>query len=308
MTKKRPKKNDGRPPAQAGRVKFAFFGTPQLAAVFLDELEQKGLVPSLVVTTPDKPQKRGLEVLSPPVKKWADTRSIPVLQPEALDSAFAARLHKEACDVFVVIYYGKILPQAVLDIPRRGVLNVHFSLLPRFRGTSPVRSAILADEKNTGVSIIQMDEKIDHGPIVAQKAILAPEWPPRASEYEELLTRESAHLLAQIFPLWVAGKITARKQNHDVATGCPAITKEDGLLDLSADPYKNLLKIRALDSTVGTHAPFERNGKTIRVSIKSAHLADGKLVLTRVVPEGKREMEYEEFLRSGARPVTPPNA
>lgn len=287
-------------------IRFAFFGTPRLAATFLDELEQHGLTPGLVVTTPDKPRQRGLTLMSPPVKGWADAHGISVLQPEELNSHFLKNVRMSEWDAFVVIYYGKVLPKEVLDIPKRGVLNVHFSLLPRFRGTSPVRAAILADEKHTGVSIIQMDERIDHGPIVAQKAIPAPEWPPRASEYEAFLTRESAELMAQILPLWVEKKINAREQNHDVATGCPAFEKKDGFVDLSHDAYANLLKIRGFDSTIGTYTFFERGGKNIRVNIKEAHIENGALMLDRVVLEGKRETSGEELVRSGARSLTPP--
>jgi methionyl-tRNA formyltransferase len=289
----------------AGDIRFAFFGTPYLAALFLDELEKRDLVPVVVVTTPDKPQQRGLTVMPSPVKTWANERGIPVLQPEKPGDA-AVELRALKCDVFVVIYYGKIIPKALLDMPKRGVLNVHFSLLPRFRGTSPVRAAILDDERRTGISIIQMDEKIDHGPVVAQKAVIPPEWPPSAREFEEFLTRESAGLLAQILPLWLEKKIEAREQNHDLATGCPAFEKKDGLIDLSGDTYANLLKIRGFDSTIGTYAFFERGGKAIRTRITSAHIENGALVLDRVVPEGKREMSFDAFARGGARPITPP--
>ncbi|MEK7134016.1 MAG: formyltransferase family protein, partial [Patescibacteria group bacterium] len=216
-------------------------------------------------------------------------------------------------DLFIVIYYGKIIPRAILDIPPKGTLNVHFSLLPRWRGTSPIRAAIANDDREIGTSIILLDEKLDHGPLIAQKKIALPEWPPYASELEELCTRESARLLIDILPSWLSGEIEARTQNHDVATQCPAYTKEDGLLDLAGDPYKNLLKIRAFDTTVGTYTFFERNGKKIRVGIPRAHIENspstslraGKLILDTAKPEGKREMPYEEFLRSGATPTSP---
>lgn len=297
MTTNHQKKSDAR---------FAFFGTPTLAAVFLDELEKASLVPALVVTTRDKPRGRGLEVIPPPAKQWAQMRGIPVLQPEVLDSAFAsdlaARSLKLEASLFVVIYYGKVLPRAILDIPTHGTLNTHFSLLPRWRGTSPVRAAIANGDRETGTSIILLDEKVDHGPLIAQKRVPIDE-STRASELEESLTRESAKLLISILPSWLAGDIEAREQNHDIATLCPKYTKEDGLLDLHADAHVNLLKIRAFDTTVGTYTFFERNGKKIRVGILDAHLKNDKLVIDTVKPEGKREMPYEEFLRSGAVPL-----
>lgn len=299
---------------ESRQVRFAFFGTPHLACVFLDDLQRAGLVPSLVITTPDKRQGRGMEIVSPPVKTWAQQRDIEVLQPEHIDDEFLYKLQagNYKLDVSIVIYYGKVLPREVLDIPLHGTLNIHFSLLPRWRGTSPVRAAIAADDRETGTSIILLDEKIDHGPLIAQKRIRVSEWPPRASDLEELSTHESAKLLIDILPSWLMGEIEARPQNHDVATMCPAYIREDGLLDLHAHPYKNLLKIRAFDTTVGTHAFFKRNDKKIRVQILNAHIVEngpstslgtGKLVIDTVKPEGKREMSYQEFLRSGATPL-----
>ena len=118
------------------------------------------------------------------------------------------------------------------------------------------------------------------------------------------MTHETAKLLLEILPSWISGDIEAHEQNHDVATECPAFEKADGLLDLSADGYKNLLKIRAFDTTVGTYAMFERGGKEFRVQILDAHLnGKGTLIIETVKPEGKREMPYEEFVRSGARAV-----
>ena len=220
--------------------------------------------------------------------------------------------------MFIVVAYGKILNKEVLDIPRRGSLNVHPSLLPRLRGPSPIRSAILNDEKKTGVSIILLDEETDHGPLVAQKpfdfknhqgdALMV--WPPKASTLESVLLQAGGTLLSQILPQWVAGNIEAHEQNHDLATYCEKIEKEDGLLDLSADAYKNLLKIRAYEGRPGTYAFFERGPSTssgqvkrIRVQILDAHVEGGELVIDKVKPEGKREMSYDEFLRSGTKPL-----
>ena len=292
-------------PKKSSAVRFAFFGTPELAAAFLGDLEAGGLVPLLVVSTPDKKRGRGMEMTPPSVKKWAEARAIRVLQPDEWDTPSIATL-QTACaeleiDLFVVIYYGKLLPKTVLGIPKHGVLNIHFSLLPRWRGTSPVRASIANDDKVTGTSIILLDEKLDHGPVIAQKRILIESWPPRATELEELATHESAKLLLDILPSWLKGEIEAREQNHDIATLCPSYTKGDGLLDLRGDAYQNLLKIRAFDTTVGTHAFFERGGKKLRVGILDAHVEINKLIVDKVKPEGKKEMRYEEFLRSGAK-------
>ena len=282
-------------------IRCAFFGTPDLAAAFLDDLEKDGLVPSLVVTTPDTSKGRGMVLTPPPVKVWAGERNIPVLQPERLDAEFLYKLQTTDYDLFVVIYYGKILPREVFSMPKHGTINIHFSLLPRWKGTSPIRAAILNDDGKAGTSLVLMDEEIDHGPLIAQKAFHIENWPPSAKELEARATHESAALLHAVIEPWVAGEIEAREQNHDLETLCPTLEKADGLLDLSGDPHANLLKIRAFDSTIGTHAFFERSGKHIRVQILDAHVQNEKLVIDKVKPEGKREMGYEEFLRSGAK-------
>ncbi len=284
-------------------IRFAFFGTPALAAVFLNDLEKQGLKPSLIVTTPDQPKGRGMKVTPSPVKIWAEERNIPVLQPEKFDSAFASELRKDRYDVFIVIYYGKILPHTIFSIPRYGTINIHFSLLPRWKGTSPIRAAILNNDRRIGISLVLMDEKIDHGPIIAQKELHIAEWPPSASELEAIATHESGKLLGAVIKPWISGEIEAREQNHDLETMCPTLKKSDGLLNLADDPYKNLLKIRAFDSTIGTYAFFERNARKIRVQILKAHLEGETLVIDRVKPEGKREMSYQEFSRSGAKPI-----
>ncbi|MBI4093896.1 hypothetical protein HY417_02940 [Candidatus Kaiserbacteria bacterium] len=287
-------------------IRLVFFGTPELAAVFLDDLEKDGLQPSLVVTTPDRAKGRGMTLTPPPVKVWADQRKIPVLQPENLDEEFTAELRKTVYDVFIVMYYGKILPREIFSIPGHGTINTHFSLLPRWKGTSPIRAAILNDDRKTGISLVLMDEKIDHGPIIAQKELRIEMWPPSAKALEILATHESAKLLSAIIEPWIAGEIEAQEQNHDLETSCGALEKSDGLLNLDDNPYKNLLKIQAFDSTIGTHAFFRRNDKRIRVQILGAHIDGKQLVIDRVKPEGKREMSYEEFLRSGAKPSTQP--
>ena len=283
-------------------IHFAFFGTAPLSEGVLSALEETGFVPALIIAGADTKDIRTKEMVSPPEKRWAESRSIPVVQPEKMDQDFVDSLSKEVWDVFVVASYGKILPKKLLDIPRRGTVNMHPSLLPRLRGPSPIRSAILNDEKSTGVSIMLLDEKMDHGPLIAQKRVPIDQWPPRGHELDRLLAHEGGALVAQILREWVGGEIDAHEQNHDVATYCKIFTKEDGLLDLNDDPYTNLLKIRAYEGWPGTYAFFERDGKKIRVKILDGHLSQNKLVLDRVIPEGKREMTYAEFLLSGARP------
>ncbi|MDP3645867.1 MAG: methionyl-tRNA formyltransferase [bacterium] len=273
------------------KVHFAFFGTSHIAVYVLDALEVTGYLPSLVVTIPAKPKGRGLEVTPTAAEVWAKERNIPV-------SYTWDEFENKKWDVAIIVDYGKIVPKKIIELPRRGLLNVHPSLLPRLRGASPIRTALLQNENPTGVTVMLVDEKMDHGPIVAQKKINVPDWPVKNSELEHILLTEGGALLAQILPHWIEGDIEAREQNHDLATFTVKIEKEDGLLDLSDDPYKNLLKIRAYEGWPGTFAFFKKGSKDVRVKIIDAHIENNALVIDRVVPEGKREMAYGEFLRS----------
>ncbi len=274
---------------------FVFFGTPYLATIVLDALEAKGLLPALIVTAPDKPAGRGMRIQASPVKQWAQARHIPTYEPTTFDAETLTTLKKTDADVFIVVAYGKILPQAVLDIPPRGILNVHPSLLPKFRGPSPVRSAILADERIVGVSVMKIDEKMDHGPLLVQEIYEPEHWPPNARELDEYLFARGGALLADILPNYVAGAVALQEQDHDAATYCKLFKKEDGLLNLDDDPYTNLLKIHAYAGWPGTYFFAEKDGKHVRVNILSAHIENDSLILDEVIPEGKQRMSYAQF-------------
>jgi methionyl-tRNA formyltransferase len=283
-------------------LRIAFFGTPQIAVQVLCALKDAGYIPSVIITNPDAPQGRKMVLTPPPVKVWALEHRVPTLQPQSLRTDETVREYLKAHNInlCIVAAYGKIIPQAILDIPKYGTLNVHPSLLPQFRGASPIRSAILSDARETGVTIMLLDADLDHGPIVAQKNVSIPKeaWPMRGSELDALLATEGGKLLSETIPAWVTGTLTAREQDHASATFCEKITKEMGELDLSGDGYANLLKIRAFDGWPGTFFFHEHNGRKIRVKILDAELsADGSLRITRVVPEGKTEMSYEDFLK-----------
>jgi methionyl-tRNA formyltransferase len=220
-----------------------------------------------------------------------------VLQPETINEALLNALRAGSYEVYVLAAYGKILPKNILDLPKRGILNIHPSLLPKFRGASPVRAAILGNVPETGVTIIRLDEKMDHGPIVAQAKINIEmaDWPPPGRVLEEMLAREGGKLLAEVLQDYVAGGITPEPQDDSKATYCKKIVKEDGLLKLTDDPYQNFLKIRAFDGWPGAYFFAEKGGKQIRVKITDAEFKDGKLEILKVIPEGKREMDYAAF-------------
>jgi methionyl-tRNA formyltransferase len=277
---------------------YIFFGTPDFSVIILEQLAQGGFLPKLIVTGPDKPKGRNLAMTPPPVKVWAQSHGIPVIQPTTLkDDALATALAEQKADVFIVAAYGKILPKKILDIPPKGVLNVHPSLLPHLRGSSPIESAILRDEKETGVSIMLLDEEMDHGPILAAEKLTIGEW-PTAPELERTLGEKGGRLLASILPQWLAGTIKAAPQDHAQATFTKKIEKADGLIDLTADPYENFRKIKAYAGWPTAYFFTEKNGTKMRVIIKDAEFKNGNLVITRIVPEGKQEMNYSDFMRS----------
>jgi methionyl-tRNA formyltransferase len=283
-------------------TRIAFWGTSHISLIVLDEMAREGMLPSLIVTAPPRQKGRGLEMSPSEVKVWADAHNVPTLEPEEIKSEEFLKTLGSDWDLFVIVSYGKIVPRTVLDLPKHGTLNVHPSLLPKFRGASPVVSAILEEAPvgqphDAGVTIMQIDEQVDHGPIIAQEKISIPNWPPKGSELEETLGTLGAKLLVKTIPLWISGAITPREQNHDEATFTKKITKESGLISLTNNPEDTYRKIQAFDVWPRVYFMTERSGRGIRVVITEAHMTDGALVIDRVIPEGKKEMDYEAFLR-----------
>lgn len=286
---------------------FAFFGTPKFAVDVLNALETNGLLPALVVAAPDKPRGRGMEVSPCPAKAWAIERGIDVLTPATLkDEAFAAELANTPWDVFVVAAYNKLIPKNILDIPRKGCLNIHPSLLPKFRGPSPVLSAILADERTTGVSVMLMNEEMDAGPVVAQARIELEEaapgspeggWPPKGSEFEEFLATEGGNFLAEVLPDYLSGSITPAPQDESAATYSRKFTDKDALLDLASNARENLLKIRTFNKNPRAYF-LDSNNR--RVIVTEAEFKDGKLEILKVIPEGKKETDFKSYCASRA--------
>lgn len=273
---------------------IAFFGTPQLSVYVLEELQNAGIVPSLVVPAPDTPQGRNLKLTPTPVKVWAEKNDVPVLEATSLkDRAKIPELANSEWDLYIVAAYNFILPKWLLELPKHGTLNVHPSLLPKLRGPSPVRSAILLDQKDAvGVTIIELDEQIDHGPILAQATVALETWPIQGRVLDELLFREGGRLLAEALPLYLEGKITSEAQDDTQATFSKKFKKEDGLLDLKDDDYTNYLKFCAYDGWPGTY--FFVGGK--RVKITDAEYTGNTFTIKKVIPEGKKEMAYDAFM------------
>ena len=278
---------------------IVFFGTSDFSVRVLSALKEKGILPSLVVTAPDKPVGRKQTVTPPPAKVWAQEHKISFLQPETLKGDFAEKLKgsggASGWDLFIVASYGKIIPSSVLSLPRHHTLNVHPSLLPKFRGASPIETAIIEGEE-TGVTIMEVDEQMDHGPVVSQKKLVM-EWPQDYQIASDALARLGGELLARIIPDWISGTVKGTAQNHDEATFTKKILTEDGMVDLSENALKNWKKFLAYAKSPGIYFFAERNRKKIRIRITKAEFANEEFVIHRVTPEGKKEMEYSDFKR-----------
>jgi methionyl-tRNA formyltransferase len=280
---------------------FIFFGTPNFAVGVLEELEKRGFLPSLVITALDKPRGRKLVITPPEAKVWAEKRGIPVFQPEKLNTPeVISKLKEVGAELFIVVAYGKLIPKSIIEIPKYGMINVHPSLLPKLRGASPLASSILLENK-TGVTILLVDEEMDHGAVIAEKEIIS--WEndlnllPKESILENMLAKEGGQMLAESIPKYISGELIPKPQEHEKATFTKKIAKEDGLLNLNDPAEKNLRKIRAFDTWPRAHFFHEVNGKKIRVIITDAEIQEGKLIIKKVLPEGGKEIAYEEFLR-----------
>ena len=213
-------------------LRIVFMGTAELACASLLALKrQADFNVVAVVTQPDKPSGRRLQLQPSPVKKIALAENIPVLQPErARGEGFISELRQLAPDLIVVAAYGQILPQAILTLPRHGCLNVHTSVLPKYRGASPIQSAILNDESETGVTIMQMDAGLDTGPILTQATTpISPE--DNAATLHDRLAQIGAELLTRTIPDFVAGKISPRPQPAEGVSHAAKIKKSDGQLN-----------------------------------------------------------------------------
>jgi methionyl-tRNA formyltransferase len=287
------------------QLRFAYFGGEPLGVPVLEELAAAGYTPSLVVANPDRPAGRKQVLTPPPVKVWAEKRGIPVYQPDIIpkEPAELPQLTEVVWDVFIVVAFNKILPTWLIELPEHQTINVHPSLLPKLRGASPIRSAILRDERDhIGVSIMQMDEKMDHGPILAQQAmpITDEHWPVAGPELDTALAHLGGALLAATLPKYMAGTISPQEQEHEAAIYCGRLTKDQA--ELVIDPF-NLPAGEAARTAYRTIQAFAGIGDTwfmyegVRYKIVAAHLDGERLVIDSVIPAGKTEKDFCSFFR-----------
>lgn len=305
--------------------RIVFMGTPDLAVRVLAALSENGYPVTLAVTQPDRQKGRGRSVVMPPVKEYALQRGIPVFQPERLrqDGAFE-RIAQEAPDLIVVAAFGQILPKNLLELPKYGCINVHASLLPAYRGAAPIQRAVLDGQKESGVTIMQMDAGLDTGDILTQARIPLDDRETADSLYEKLADL-GAKLLLETIPQIEAGTVTRTVQNDAEATYAAMLHSEMGEIDWSRSAQEIDRQIRGLNSwpcartsvdgrrlkvwaalpvtgesagetepaPAGTIVRIDRQGPVVQTG-------DGLLVLTEVQPEGKKRMPADAYLR-GAR-------
>jgi methionyl-tRNA formyltransferase len=244
-------------------MRIVFFGSPQFALPSLRTLLESGHEVVGVVSQPDRPAGRGHAATPPPVKQLALERGLPVLQPEKVsqpDSVEALRWFEP--DVFVIAAYGQILRQRLLDVPKRGILNVHPSLLPRWRGASPVAAAILAGDEVTGVTLMEMVRALDAGPIVARvESPISPH--DTTGALEARLAEAGATLLAELLDAWASGQLAATAQDESLVTYAPQLTRADALLDWTLPAVDLWRRVRAFNPWPVAHTQWR--GEELRI-------------------------------------------
>jgi len=272
-------------------LKIVFMGTPDFSETILKRLVRSPYKPYLVITETDKPGGRGNTLISQPVKLLALNEGIEIWQPNRL-SSIEEDLKQLNPDLCIVAAYGKIIPKSILDIPKYGSINVHPSLLPKYRGASPIQAAILNNDKYTGVTIMKMDEKMDHGPILSQAELLIHPR-PTTEVLSKNLAKIGANLLVKTIYFYITKKIKPHAQKHDKATFVKLIKKEDGLINWNKSALEIDAKIRAYNPWPGAFTFV--NGKRLKISL--AHLENNKLIIDKVQMEGKNEISFADFLR-----------
>jgi methionyl-tRNA formyltransferase len=298
-------------------LRVLFFGTPDFAVATLDALLRSRHAVVAAVTQPDRPRGRGQRVSESPVKRRAIEAAVPVLQPDRLkDEAFLDQLRAWRADVGVVAAYGKILTDAVLAIPRLGMVNVHASLLPRYRGAAPVHRSIIAGDTETGVTIMRVVKALDAGPMLATAR--RPIGPDDTSDaVEQDLAQIGARLLVATLEELTAGRVQEVAQDDAQATYAPRLTKDDGKVDWAwpAARLHNLIRglhpwPHAFTFVRGERVILHRSAPQIggadaaaAGTILSAHgdvlsvaTGDGVLRLLEIQAEGKRPMRVRDFL------------
>ncbi len=299
-------------------MKILFMGTPDFALASLKELCESGCDVVGVVTQPDKPKGRGYTLTPPPVKVYALERGLPVYQPATLRGEdFASLLSEIDPEMIVVAAYGKILPENVINYPRYGCINVHGSLLPKYRGAAPMQRAIIDGEDETGITIMYMDVGLDTGDMLKKRSVKI-ESDDNFEDIHDKLADCGAKLLLEVIDEIAQGKNTREKQDEALATYAKKIEKSDCLIDFSksAQQVHNLIRGLSPIPLSFTHTPDGKLLKIVKSRLVSAEgrqgeagrvisldgdivvaCGEGSVALCAVLPEGKGRMTAADFIR-----------
>ena len=326
-------------------MKIIFFATSEFAIPALRELIKSGYEIAVVITQPDKPAGRKQEPLPSPVKVWALEHGLKVLQPPHLTSPTKGggtspftslpwwEGLREGVDIAVVASYGQIIPKEILDLPKYGTLNIHPSLLPKYRGPSPIHAAILKGDTETGVTIIKLDEEMDHGDIIASTKFEIRNSKPYYKDLHDKLAQAGAELLIKTLPDYISGKIKPVPQDHDNASFTKMITKDDARIDWSKSASeieaqirafhlwpvawttldKKRLKIHKAHSSPSPNLPHEGGGNNFPPLVGEIeggdqkiliHCGQGFLEIEELQLEGRLKLSAEEFLNGFKSPTS----
>lgn len=295
-------------------LRLVFIGTPEFACPTLQKLIDRGEQVVAVVTQPDRPKGRGQQLAAPPVKLLAERHAIPVLQPAKVRAPeFIEVLRELSPDLIVVVAFGQILPKALLDLPRHGCINVHASLLPRYRGAAPINWCIVNGETETGVTTMQMDVGLDTGDMLLKKTTpISPN--EDAQELHDRLSLLGAEALAETLDLLVAGRLVPEKQDDALSCYAPMLKKETGLIEWDRPAQEILNQVRGLTPWPGAYTFLE--GKTLKIfrcrtaggsgapgTVLEADRSglvvacgEGGLLIDELQLEGKKRLSARDFL------------
>jgi methionyl-tRNA formyltransferase len=307
-------------------MNLVFCGTPQFAVPTLDKLVEAGHSIQLVLTQPDRPKGRGLELVASPVKQTALRHSLPIYQPEKIktNEELQARLREIAPDAIIVVGYGRIVPKWMLDLPRLGNLNLHASLLPKYRGAAPIQWAVASGENVTGVTTMRIDEGLDTGDILLQQGL-----PINDDDTSETLAPRlagiGADLMIETLRRLETGTITPQKQSHAESSLAPILTKEDARIDFHRTAQEIYNRLRGFQPWPAAFTTFRGKmlgvtaARPATISPSYQDLSEGQLIasgsqlyvscgqntileLLEVQPEGKKRMSAKDFVH-GYRPT-----
>lgn len=298
-------------------MKIVYMGTPDFAVLPLKALHEDGHEISLVITQPDKPKGRGHKMMPPPVKICAENLNIPVFQPTSMKTSDAfERLVKEDADLFVVAAYGQILPQKILDIPKHGCINIHASLLPRYRGAAPIQWCIINGEKQTGVTTMQMNAGLDTGDMLVKEYVEITNTETGETLHDKL-AQAGVSAIRKTICLIESGNLAPEKQVDALSCYAPMIDKFTGILDYDKDAVELYNLIRGLNSypyasTLYKGVRFKViwaqpvykdfngiNGEILDVSKEGILVKCGKgaILISEVQFEGKKKMPVSEYIK-----------